>query len=580
MKLFTSNLLHIAFVMLPFASPIAYCLDGPSGEIHISGADSKLEENIQAHLTVGSEACNTSIERLERQQPEISKNILSAANALGYYHLEHQLSFTQESDCWQLEIEVEPGQRVIIRQSTVVIEGSPEVKAIFKQVVAQAPKVGAYLDHGQYEQIKSALSATAIENGFFAARFEKSEILINSKEHIADIAIRFLPGIQYLIGSIAINNQSPLRESFIRRLISIEEGSPYTSQTLFHIRDSLSSSSYFQTVSLDPGIRSAVSNRVPVIVSLVQKPRHKWGAGAGFTTDTGPRVRFSYDDRFVNAIGHQLETDLRISELRSEIDAAYRIPLKQPARQQLSLKAGALNEDNDSFSSDQYTLEASYNLKLLNGWHLTYFVNFQEDNYTLLDTTDTSIVTTTGMSITRSRSDNPVFPRNGWKVFAKLQGASDALLSDVSFMQLQASGEYIFSIGSTRVLGRAEVAATLVDEIEDLPASLRFFSGGDQTIRGYKYQSLGPLDTDGNVTGGAHLVNLSLETDFPIIENWRSALFIDSGNAFDDLNDLEIKTSVGLGLRWISPIGPIRFDIAHPLEDGGVRLHVTMGPDL
>jgi len=119
-----------------------------------------------------------------------------------------------------------------------------------------------------------------------------------------------------------------------------------------------------------------------------------------------------------------------------------------------------------------------------------------------------------------------------------------------------------------------------VEQSQDLPVSVRFFTGGDQTIRGYRYQSLGPLNSNGEVVGGKHLVAGAIEYDYPVANNWRAAVFYDAGNAFSS-DSIEWKQSVGMGLRWMSPIGPIRVDLAHALDDeGGFRLHITMGPDL
>ena len=121
---------------------------------------------------------------------------------------------------------------------------------------------------------------------------------------------------------------------------------------------------------------------------------------------------------------------------------------------------------------------------------------------------------------------------------------------------------------------------TWIDDKQELPVSLRFLTGGDQTLRGFKYRSLGPFNIAGEVVGGKHLLNGSLEYDYPIRQNWRVAAFYDNGNAFNEFDEIEIKQSVGFGLRWLTPIGPLRVDLAFPVDDGGFRFHVTMGPDL
>ncbi len=130
-----------------------------------------------------------------------------------------------------------------------------------------------------------------------------------------------------------------------------------------------------------------------------------------------------------------------------------------------------------------------------------------------------------------------------------------------------------------RLLSRFDLGALTSSSFERVPASLRFYAGGDNSVRGYDYQELGPVSDQGSVVGGQYLMVGSLETDYMFRPDWRLAVFADAGNAFNDFND-SIKTSVGVGVRWQSPVGPIRLDLAKPISDSGFRIHFTLGPDL
>ena len=117
--------------------------------------------------------------------------------------------------------------------------------------------------------------------------------------------------------------------------------------------------------------------------------------------------------------------------------------------------------------------------------------------------------------------------------------------------------------------------------MSELPASVRFFAGGDNSVRGYDFESLGPIDATGAVIGGSYLVDVSLEVDRLFRDKWAVAMFVDGGDAFNDTH-IKLKTGVGIGLRWYSPVGPIRLDFAHPLDDPdkSFRIHISLGPDL
>ena len=132
-----------------------------------------------------------------------------------------------------------------------------------------------------------------------------------------------------------------------------------------------------------------------------------------------------------------------------------------------------------------------------------------------------------------------------------------------------------------RVLGRVQAGGIATTDFESIPPSLRFFAGGDQSVRGYDYQSLSPKNNQGDRIGGRYLVAGSAEYQYSIAEKWRLATFVDQGNSFNSLEFPSLKTGVGIGVRWVSPVGPLRLDLARALDDdGGFRLHFSMGPEL
>ena len=162
-----------------------------------------------------------------------------------------------------------------------------------------------------------------------------------------------------------------------------------------------------------------------------------------------------------------------------------------------------------------------------------------------------------------------------------MTGASNTLLSTETFLQFNVRGKAINPLGPGRLIVKFEAGTTVTDDIANLPASIQYFTGGDQSVRGYKYRSLGPIDEEGELSGGKHLLVGGIEYDFNILPTWKLALFADAGNAFTEFNDYELQKSIGIGIRWLSPLGPIRVDVASALDDdNSIRLHLTMGPDL
>jgi translocation and assembly module TamA len=201
-----------------------------------------------------------------------------------------------------------------------------------------------------------------------------------------------------------------------------------------------------------------------------------------------------------------------------------------------------------------------------------------------------------GVGFEKTKADNLLFPLDGWRIKYSANLASNALLSNQDVLQANISVKRIKKLGEGRFLGRFEVGSTLVNNYDDLPQGLRYYSGGQNSVRGYKFSSLGDrVDRliDGEIktvnVGGRNLLNLSFEYQYPLNNEWSIATFADMGNAFADWDDYELKVGVGFGVRWKSPIGPVRIDLGFPTdspEDNSVdnykkpRLYLGIGSDL
>jgi len=157
------------------------------------------------------------------------------------------------------------------------------------------------------------------------------------------------------------------------------------------------------------------------------------------------------------------------------------------------------------------------------------------------------------------------------------------VVSDISFLQGDLRGKLILPLLGGRFITRADLGGSIAADFQELPVSQRFFAGGDFSVRGYAYNSLGPTNASGEVVGGKHLIVGSAEYDhyFGQKKRFGVALFIDAGNAFD-FSQFDLFTGAGAGVRWRFPFGLLRIDGAQALDDPDHpwRLHISLGPDL
>ena len=345
----------------------------------------------------------------------------------------------------------------------------------------------------------------------------------------------------------------------------------------------LSQSGYFERVDVNPRVDRPVDGTIPVDVALTTRKRHAFTAGAGITTDAGPRLRLGYEDRRATPGGHRWSVRSATSLIRRSLDAEYRIPLDDPSTEWLSLDAGVVGEHTETSRTDEARLGVSQTKSRWGDWLETRFVSLTYDDFSVGKTRGNVRLLTPGVSFATTRYDDRHRPTDGYRLHLEARGGHEAAGSDVSFLRLSGSAGWVRAVPwGGRLLARAELGAMAVDGFDALPPAQRFFAGGDTSVRGYGFASLGPVDASGTVVGGRMLAVASVEYEHPIRDKWSGAVFADAGNAFDTgYRNEEVKFGVGFGARWRSPIGVVRIDIARPLDGTQrFRVHLRLGPDL
>jgi translocation and assembly module TamA len=551
--------------------------------IDAPGAEDALMTNLLARLGLEGTACDAPAWHIRRLFNRAEKDFQPALRAFGYYQAKVEKELEIGGDCWQATFVIELGQRVEIRKRTVSVEGDAAADKQLKPLLSALPlAVGEPLNHGHYEDIKSSLRDFATRRGYFDFTLMRNELRVFPDEAAAEVDIEAESGPRYRFGELRIN-EVPLNDDFVRRLARAQEGEPYDLRVLIAMDRNLTDPGYFRLVQVRALREESEDESVPVEVQLEMAQKHAWSFGVGYATDTGPRGTIGYENRYVNPKGHRFRSALQLSPIKSSLRGDYVIPGQNPHRETFAIGARLEHEDNDSAESDSASLIGSQTLKSKR-WTQTRFIELLHERSKVGDEdwiTDTLWMP--GIGLDHIKADNPLQTRKGYRINFEVRGAHEALFSTTSLMQLRAGAKGIYRFGEGgRITARVDGGTTLTDSIRDLPASLRFFAGGDNSVRGYKYKSLGPEDSDGEPKGGRHMLTGSLEYEHPVkADDWWLATFVDAGNAFD-FDDVDAKVGYGVGVRWYSPVGRLRLDIAFPedTERDSWRLHFGIGADL
>lgn len=551
-----------------------------SPKVEVLGADEQQKTNILAWLGNLHEDCDLPLLRERSLLKRSSANVEKALQALGYYQADIGLKVVRQQDCWVLRVEVVANEPVTVTALDIQIMGEAAQDPTFAALIEQSPlQVGDSLRHDYYERLRNQLLGLLRDRGYFANQVLQQALLIDVAQRSAVVQLHVDSGQRFQFGAVVFE-QEALRDHFLQKFVRFKQGDAYESQKLLELRQILSGSGYFTDVRVQPHWQPD-ELAVPITVSSQLRAKYVYTAGIGFATDTGPRLRMGLENRRVNSLGHRYNTGFEVSPIRSNIGFNYEIPIGDPNRERINLGSSATHEDIDDKLSDRYRLRAAYLREWQSGWIATHFLDWQAERFTIAGQRDKSYLLMPGYELTRIKADNPLYPRHGWKLNGMVRVAHEQMASSVSFAQFRGLAKWIFPTWQGRILTRIEGGATLADTVTELPTSVRFFAGGDSNVRGYAYQSLGPKNANGDVIGGRHLLAASVEYEFPFTEKWFGALFTDGGNAYDRLKDFKPVYANGIGVRWRSPIGPIRLDLAHPYSGSSrFRLHISMGMDL
>ncbi|MEE3320612.1 MAG: autotransporter assembly complex family protein [Pseudomonadota bacterium] len=551
-------------------------------ELIISGnASDAVAANIRALINLEGYACQPPKAQYGLIRRQILNNGDNALKAMGYYESQLSLSANTDGECAIVTLQVQTGPPVLLTHADIRLHGDAAEDPVFQRLVDEdALHIGERLQHDRYTRLKRNLQQSLINRGYVEGKLTRHELTVDTEKRSATIVLIVDSGPRYRFGQVEVSG-SELDPDLIQSYVQFEQGQPFDSKRVLETQQAYLGAGYFSAARIQKGTADPQAHTIPVSITL--SDNHRWSllTGIGFSTDTGPRVRLGIENRRVNRQGHRFRAETQLSEVEQGAGASYQIPLSDPLRERLDLHSSYVNEDTDSNTNERWMTGADYIVELKSKWVSTLSLEYLRETWQIADEVDQAELVMPGYQLSRIKANDPVYPTFGWRLNGKIRVAHQGLSSTASFVQLTPSAKLVFPLVGGRVLTRLDLGYTEINDVTELPASMRFFAGGDSSIRGFSYESLGPEDANGEVIGGRHMATGSLEYDHPLTEKWHLAVFSDAGNAFNDVEDYELRHSAGVGIRWRSPLGPIRLDVARAVDENrDWRIHLSMGPDL
>lgn len=552
-------------------------------DIAVDGVDDEIAANVRNFLSLSSYARVAVVDdtRIRQLFSQAEAEAAKSLQAFGYYNPTIKSHLASDGDDWKVTLDIDKGPPVILEEVAVEVVGPGLDHPEFRRVVEHPLlRPGDRLIHANFDDTKARLTEIAYEYGFFEARFTRHRLEVDPVQNVANAFITFASGPRYYFGELVID-QDVINDALLRRYLRFREGEAYDSKLLLSSKYVLYDTQFFSSVDLVPETDDASDGKVPIRIGAVAGKKHSFAIGLGYATDTRERISGGWVNRRVNRYGHSLSATVRYSNIKTVGRASYAMPIGDPALERLTHSFATIEEEPGDITSNRYEIGTTL-AQVFGPWQRAidlFYINEESD---FGESTQRDSFFVPGIGFSRTHSDDKLRPTRGFRIQSRLSGSHTALGASANFARIETRARILIPLGARNsLLLRGEGGAILTDGFSNLAASQRFFAGGDNSIRGYSYKSLSPRDTDGQRVGGRYLATGTVEFTRRLFDNWGAAIFLDGGNAFDSFND-DFERSWGLGIRYFSPVGKIRVDIAESLTDSSKskQLYISIGPDL
>jgi translocation and assembly module TamA len=459
------------------------------------------------------------------------------------------------------------------------------------------------------------------DQGYAFAKVDTPIAHEDPPNRVLDVSFHAEPGTRVQIGEIRIRGLKQMKEPVVRKRLLVHTGEQFGATKIEAARKDLLALGVFASVSVRVGTKPDSEGRVPITFTARERPQHAVSLSGAYSSDLGGSTGVSWTKRNVSGKADSLTLSATAINLGGgtstngigyDLNGKYLIPDWKERNQSLQVAVGAIRQSLDAYDQTAYTGTVTVNRKLSSIWTVSAGLGIEQEridqhecavgqcieqpdltcfevdptpppdtttpppcdqrfSYTLLSLPITALFNTTGL-------DSPLEDAtHGVRVSLTVTPTFSFGHPSTRFFVTQGTGSLYFdlnTLGLNKTPGRSVLALRALAGLAagagefSLPPDQRFYAGGSGTIRGYRYQSVGPLFPNGNPIGGTAINAGSVEFRQRIGTNFGTAVFLDAGNVSKSLNPISgtLKTGAGAGLRYYTPIGPIRLDIALPLQ--------------
>lgn len=561
-------------------------------DVDIVGLDDEEAASVRAAMTLARLPANQRRDLSEaRLQFLLRRAPVEAAKALepfGWYSPEVVLRREPARAGVRIVVAVDRGEPTRVTTLDADLEGAArDDRFVMRELPKIRPRVGERFIHADYEAGKLRVDRKLAERGYFAAKRTENRVEVRRAAKSADVRLRWESGPRHAMGEARFG-ANPFRPGLLEPLVDWTPGESFHRNRLLRLQQRLVQLDYFALVEVVP-LEDAIGDDLAVPIGITTTPasRTSYTAALSLGSDTGFGVRAGLNRRWVNDRGHKWLADADGSQRRRGLSTQYRVPSLRRLPGWWTGELAHLTEVPDTaLGFDRLGIAAGWQGRrepLTLSARLVFAKEETRSRLRLPGVGSRQTLLYPEVSATHREVDDLLHPEEALQLTLTLRGGSIESQGRRRFAQAELGAQWLHALDARqRLIVRGDLATTAYGGNPgtlEFPASLRYFAGGDRSLRGYGYREVGPRFA-GESIGGLHRAVASVEYQYDVLPAWGAAVFVDAGDAFNTRSGFDPKIGVGIGARWRSPVGLVGIDVARGLDEvagGGTRLHLGFG---
>ncbi len=511
---------------------------------------------------------------------------LSALKSEGYFRAQVKADIDTKAIPFVVTFQVDPGPGYLLKSVDIEVVGEKNGAAL---EVPKPEDLGLRL--GETAKAKAIINgreqllATLKKRGFPFPRSLRQQVTVAHADTSVAVVYFITPGPRARFGDTKITGLKSVREAAVRRKIAWQHGDPYNAELLVDLQRRLNATGLFATVRVVPGETLVQGDLLPVTVALNERKHRSVGAGVSYKTDEGPGAKISWEHRNILHQGERLTLTATTSDYTLAAEGTFRKPEFLRDDQSFLFNLRVAEDRPDAYTSRSFRSSAVVDRNLRKEITVGGALTFKTSTIDQLGSEESYSLLSVPVHLDWDTRNDALDPTGGACLALQLAPYYDTVETDYAFFKGKITSSGYLPMSTRLVLaGQVAVGAITGAVREAIPADERFYAGGGGSIRGYAFQSVGPL-ADGEPLGGRSVLELSAELRLKATDRLGLVVFCDGGSAFEgnrlDTGE-ELRWGAGAGLRYFTPVGPIRLDIGVPLNrrpevDESVQIYVSLG---